>query len=41
MTPAELQEFEEEIAQGDEQPDEDGPGPPVPSSEELAGLWYP
>ena len=28
MTPAELQEFEEEMVPGDEQPDEDVPGPP-------------
>ena len=28
MTPGELQEFEEEIVQGDEEPDEDVPGPP-------------
>jgi hypothetical protein len=34
MTPAELQEFEEEIGQGDEEPDEDVPGSaPEPSSE--------
>ena len=34
MTPAELQEFEEEIVQGDEEPDEDIPEPPpAPSAE--------
>ncbi|HEX7780806.1 MAG TPA: hypothetical protein VF424_16265 [Vicinamibacterales bacterium] len=34
MTPAELQELEEEIVQGDEDPDEDVPGPPPEPSAE-------
>jgi hypothetical protein len=34
MTPGELQEFEEDIVQGDADPDDDVPGPPtVPSAE--------
>jgi hypothetical protein len=34
MTPSELQDFEEEIVQGDEEPDEDVPSaPPAPADE--------